>query len=382
MQVVHYKQDVFRAFVSMEESANLKQGQAVVRPYRSTLSAQSYTRGSDLSFPSTTDTAETLTVNTSPAVPFTVDDLDALQSNYKLQQEYATDAAHILGNEIDGDVLSEVANATSVVDAASFGGTSGAGIVASSANILQILFKANQKLNQQNIEISDRFAVLSPQVMNYAQEYWAGRETASSDQYGMNGYTGKMANADLHLSNSVYSTAVLSIATTPTDGDTVTINGVVFTFKTTLGTTPGNVAIAGSADAARLNLSELINAPATTDAGQVALSAANQALMRNISAVDSASANTLTLAAKGIATLGVSETLTDATDAWSLQIQHNMFGRKGAIDVVIQQEPTTKVDAIPTQLGVYVKPYTLYGKKTFLEGAKALCSIKIDASTF
>ena len=382
MQVVHYKKDVFRAFVSMEERSNLKSGQAVVRPYRSSLVAQSYTRGSNLSFQTTTDTNETLTVNTSPAVPFTVDSLDALQSNYQLQSLYAEDAARKLGNEIDGDVLAEVASAVSTVDAASFGGSAGNGIVLSTSNILSVLFKANQKLNAQNIDVSDRFCVLSPEALNYVQEYWAGRETASSDQYGMNGFMGRMANAELYMSNSTYWTGVLSIATQPTDGDTVTINGVTFTFKTVLGATPGNVLIGASADAARLNLTTLINAPSATTSEGVALSAANQALLRNISAVDAAGANTMTVAAKGWGTVVVSEVLTDGTDAWTKKIQHLMFGRKNAIDLVIQQEPTTKVDSIPEQLGVYVKPYTLYGKKTFAEGAKALVDILIDASVF
>ena len=52
----------------------------------------------------------------------------------------------------------------------------------------------------------------------------------------------------------------------PTDGDTVTINGVTFTFKTTLGATAGNVLIGGSATNARANLAALIAAPGTTTA--------------------------------------------------------------------------------------------------------------------
>lgn len=380
MQVVHYKKDVFRAFVSMEERANLKQGQAVVRPYRSSLVAQTYTRGSDMSFQTTTDTSETLTVNTSPAVPFTVDDLDALQSNYKLQMEYAEDAAHKLGNEIDGDVLAEAANATSSVDAASFGGTAGAGIQVSSSNILSILFAANKKLNLQNIDISNRFAAISPQAMQYVQEYWAGRETVGGDQYGVNGFMGKMASADLLMSNAVYWTGTLGLATTPTDADTVVINGVTFTFKSTLGSTAGNVLIGANNDAAGANLAALINAPSATTSLGVALSSANQALMRNIAASYNATTNVLTITAKGWGIVAVSETLTDATDTWTAQLQHNLFGRKGAIDLVIQQEPTVKVDAIPAQLGVYVKPYTLYGKKTFTEGSKALCDIILDSS--
>ena len=381
MQVAHYKKDVYRAFVNMEERATLTNGQSVVRPYRSTLTPQLYTRGSDLTFQDTTDTAETLTVSTSPAVPFTVDDLDELQSKYDLQKEYAEDAARKLGNIIDGDVLAEALNATSVVDAADFGGTSGNPIAVSTSNVLSILFAAGKKLNTQNIAIDNRFSVLSPQFMQSVQEYWAGRETVGGDEYGKNGFQGRMASAELYMSNNTLVEAVLGLATAPTNGDTLTINGVTFTFVSSIGTTPGNVLI-GSADVTRANLVALINAPGTTTANGVALSAANQALFFGVSAVNDNSANTATIYFKGASTVSLSETLTDATDTWGSVIQHNLFGRKGAIDLVIQKEPTVAVDRIPKQLGAYIKPYTLYGKKTFREGAQALVDIKIDASLF
>lgn len=382
MQVKHYVKDVSRAFVSMEERALLTNGQSVVRPYRSTLNAQLYTRGSDMSFQDTTDTAETLTVSTSPAVPFTVDDLDALQSNYKLQDEYAEDAARKLGNIIDGDVLYESLNAVSTVDAADFGGTAGNPIGISTSNVLSIMFAANRKLNTQNIDLDKRFGVFSPQAMQFVEEYWAGRETIGGDQVGVNGFRGRMANADLLMSNNTTVEAVLSLATQPTANDTLGIGGATVTFVSSIGSAPGNVLIGSDVDATRANLAGLINNPGTTSATQVALSTANQGVFFGVSAVNNDTADTLTVYAKGKSTFAVTEVLTDATDTWTKQIQHNLFGRKGAIDLVIQKEPTVKVDSIPKQLGVYVKPYTLYGKKTFLEGAQALVDIKLDASLF
>jgi hypothetical protein len=384
MQVVHYKQDVFRSFANFEERSLLSNGQAVVRPYRSNLAVSTYTRGSDATIQDTTDTSETLTVNQSKIVGFSVDDLDALQSNYKLQAEYSRDAAKLLGNQIDGDVLSAGIQASGIttIDASTFGGTAGAGIVLSTANVEAILFKAGQKLNENNIDISDRYGVLSPQFQNALQGYYSGRETVGGDKTGDNGYIGTKANFDLMMSNNLTWVGVLSIATTPTDGDTVTINGVTFTFKTTLGSTPGNVAIGGSADAARLNLTELINSPLTTDAGQVALTAANAALLYNITAVDSASGNTMTVTAVGKSYLSPTETLTDGTDKWTSGIQYQLFGRKRNIDCVIQAEPTVKVNQIPKQLGVYVLPYTLYGVKAFREGVQSSVRIAIDSTVF
>lgn len=382
MQVQHYKKDVFRAFASFEERSLLKTGQSVVRPYRSTLYAADYTRGSDMTFQDTTDTNETLTVTTAKVVPFTVDDLDALQSNYMLEAEYARDAAKVLGNQIDGAILSEVANAVSVIDDGTFGGSSGTPLTLSTANVLSVFSKATQKLNEQNIDVDDRFAALSPQFMNVLEEYAAGRETPGGDMVGMNGFTGRRQGYDLYQTNAAYWTGVLGIATQPTDADTVVINGVTFTFKTTLGSTPGNVLIGASADAANANLTAAINAASGAGSTYVELSTANRNLMSGITATSDTSANTVTLAVVGKSYIAVSETLTATSDTWSKLTQHNLFGRKKCIDVVIQKEPTVIVSDIPKQLGKYVKPHTLFGKKTFREGTYAMVDVKINTATF
>lgn len=394
MQVVHYKKDVFRAFANFEERTNLKDGQSVVRPYRSTLYGQDYTRGSDMTIQDLTDTNETLTVTTAKAVPFAIDDLDALQSNYRLQDEYAKDAAKVLGNLIDGSILSEAANAVNVVDdgVLSTGTASGTPLTLTTSNILTVYAKAAYYMNAQRADMMERFGAISPEFHSVMEEYLAGRETKDGDEVGMNGYVRRRSNFDLYMSTSTYWTGVLSMVTQPTDGDTVVLtvfneatgafSNITFTFKTTLGSTAGNVLIGGSADAARANLATLITTPGTTTANGVALSAGDQNLLKGITGTNDNAADTLTLAVVGKGYIRVSETLTDATDAWTKLTQHNLFGRKGAIDVVIQKEPTVKVSDIPKQLGVYVKPHTLYGKKTFLEGTRHLVDVKVNTAAF
>jgi hypothetical protein len=382
MQVVHYKLDVFRALANFEERANLQQGQAVVRPYRSALVVDDYTRGTDATIQTTTDTNETLTVDIAKIVPFSVDDFDALQSNYKLQKEYATDAAKLLGNQIDGKFLQSGSQAAlNVVDNALFGGNSGDPITVSSSNIEALMFRANQKLNEQNILIDNRFFALSPQVQFAAQAYYAGRETPDGDKVGMNGYLMTRAGLDLHMSNNLFWDGVLTITNAAQDGDTVTINGVVFTFKPALGGPAGQVVIGANPAASRANLISLINAPGTTTGTGTALSAADQAKLKGISAAAGAGA-TLVVSAVGKSYIVVSETLTDAANVWSKLTQHNLVGRKGATDLVIQQEPTVKVNPIPKQLGVYVLPNELFGVKTFVEGAQSLVDVKVNTASF
>lgn len=129
---------------------------------------------------------------------------------------------------------------------------------------------AGRKLNLREItEMSKRWAVVSPHLFQTIIDAMGGRESALGDQTFLNGDAGKFGGFNLKLSTATGYSAVLALATQPTDGDTVTINGVVFTFKTTLGTTAGNVLIGADADAARLNLTALINAPTATTAQEL-----------------------------------------------------------------------------------------------------------------
>src|SRR3990167_5022419 len=163
MQVTNYRKAVYRAVVSMEEQTTLTKGDVVHRPYRSTMYARSYTRGTAVTIRDITDTDESLTVDVAKVVPFYVDDLDALQHNYKVANEYADDCAEVLTNIIDADVLGEYSNATSNVDDSEINnGTNGNGFTLTTANVLKTFTEAKKKLQKQNIRggMSDLFAVI------------------------------------------------------------------------------------------------------------------------------------------------------------------------------------------------------------------------------
>lgn len=71
-------------------------------------------------------------------------------------------------------------------------------------------------------------------------------------------------------------TAELTAAGNFSNGETVTIAGIVFTAVTTIGATAGNFLVGASKQASLANLAGLINNPSATSATQVALSAASQ----------------------------------------------------------------------------------------------------------
>lgn len=412
MQVTHHKVDVFRAIANFEEASNLKEGDTVNRPYRSRMVAQTYTRGTAFTVRDISKTNEQLLVQTAKVAPFYVDDLDELQSQFDEMNTFADDSVIVLGNVIDGDVLGEYDQAASTVTPADLtsGGSSTAGITVTTTNIQQLFSKAKLKLTRLNVINPQRppkvpegamrgkmqlFAVISPDIQATLTEYLAGKETAMGDSTGYSGNVGKYYDFDLYVSNALGWSATLSMVTQPTDADTVTIaregGTVTFTFKTTLGSTAGNVLIGGSADVARANLAALINTPGTTTANGVALSAtvdstgfSDQDRMRNIVATNSNSLDTLVIKAEGVGFLIVAETFTDATDTWtaSLQVQHCLFGVKGAIEVVIQKEPNVEVKDVPDKIGKNIVPWTLYGLKTFKEGTYMLVDVRVRTDAY
>src|SRR5665213_433851 len=74
-----------------------------------------------------------------------------------------------------------------------------------------------------------------------------------------------------------------ALPTNPTNTQTLTmtVNGtaIVFTFVSSIGSTPGNILIAGTAAATIANLQTLFDAPDDTTSTGVALSSANQVLL-------------------------------------------------------------------------------------------------------
>lgn len=385
-QRIFYKTNVARMFADMSFQSDLKSGDVLNRPYRSSNNIQIYTRGSAITIDDKTDTQEALTVNAQFATGFYVDDFDKIQSNYDLAANYGKDDGIYLSNQIDADVLGEAANATSTVDDGTLGGTSGNGLTLTTSNVLATIAAAKKKLAKQNMALENGlFGVISPEFEEVLVQYGAGRDTVGGDKVQDNGFFRNFYGFDLYRSNQLSNTALLALATQPTDGDTVVINGITFTFKTTLGSTAGNVLIGASADAARLNLTTLINAPQTTTSEGVALSVANQRALRNaVVAVNDASANTMAITYKGVGALAVSETFTDATDTWTSTktIQQNLFGIKSSPTLVIQSEPNIKIKEVPDKHGKNILNGVLYGYKTFADNAKMLVNVKLNASAF
>jgi len=383
-QEIFNKTLVAKDIMNMRLEPTLTYGGSVTRVALdlSNVLVRSTVRGSASTIDSITDTAESLTINLEKETAFFLSDGEVTQTGPLQAMQYAgKNVARKLMTDLDGRCFAEVLNALYSFDNGDLttGTSSGTPITLSSTTVPQMTTRLGAKLrNKNNIEVMTNMALV---VDSYAasdiSQFIISKNIDMAGATFKNGYVGDVAQAQMYVSENLTSTSVLSIATTPTDGDTVTLAGVTFTFKTTLGSTAGNVAIAGSADAARLNLSELINDPDVTDAGQVALSAANQIIMASYSAVDAAAANTMTVTGTGTGRTLVSETLTDGTDTWTKNYLNCYYGKKGAIDLVVQDSKEVDVRQTSDRRGNNIFSSYLAGIKTFADGAKKFLNVKI-----
>ncbi|MEK9696318.1 MAG: hypothetical protein VW270_11165 [Candidatus Poseidoniales archaeon] len=376
------KVNVFSMIANYRLEPILTKGQQAHRPYMSdivvnTLSSEGAFTRQDIS-----STDEYLTVDQEKEASFYVKDIDHWQSHYPTREEQAKKAARRLMNHVDGDVLGDYDAATYNLSDGDFGGTTGNGITLTTSNVGQIFTKARQKLGlADNDQDEDKWAVISEEFYTVLQDKLADRESDLGDEMSRNGYVGKYMGFKLYKSNALGSSYSLAYdATTPTATNTVTINGVVFTFQTTIGSTAGNVLAATDGVTSLTNLKNFINDPGTTSATQVALSTANQNLLKGITAsISGGATGTLTLKVEGKGSINVSETLTPAADVWTtgLQIQHVLMGQGKPVDVVVQKYPKMFLQDRTGYIGKDVVNYLVYGLKTFADGARRMVDVKI-----
>lgn len=386
-QDVFLKRSIAMVVADTSFNSTMRAGDVLKRTYRSVTASDVpglYTRGSDMDDTDITDVAETLTVNKEYYISFVVDDFDAIQSKYDVAMNYGNDFGIVMQTQMDADVLGEVFNAASTVDDGTIGGTSGNGIALSTSNVLTTVTAVTKKLTKLNIYDTDKVGAVSPEFEEIISQYYGAKVTDLGDDVSQNGYFTKISGYKLYSTNNLAGSASLNMATNPTAGNTVTIQGVVFTYRAAPALA-GEVDIGSDAAASLANLVALINTPQTTTAWGIALSDANIKQFRSRGVSATVVGTTAVVKFKGAGVLAVSETLADAADIWTavLQKQHQLFGIKNkCTTLVVQKKPSVEVERVQKRLSDRIKNGMLYGLKTFADNAKYMVNVEIKSSGF
>lgn len=379
---VFQKALVAKKIMNTRFQSNLKYGASVERfTYDiSSVQVRTVTRGAASTIDTISDSNELLTINLEKEAVFHISDGEVTQAGPLNPGEViGAQVALKVALDLDGRCFSEVTNAFQTFtnsDLTTLASDTTA-ITLSSTTVPQMVARMPAKLRRganQDIMSNLVFVTDSYAASDVAQ-YLLGKNFDIAEAVFKNGYTGDIQNAQVYVSEKLKSTAIFLSTSTFSDGETVVINGVTFTFKTVLGVTAGNVLIGANEAASQTNLTALINATGTTTAQGVALSAADQATMSGITAV--AAAHSTTLTGVGTGRLVLSETAANAS--WSSNYIHAYFGKRGAIDLVVQDLSPVDMRKTTDRRGTNVFCSYLAGIKTFADGAKKFLDVWIAA---
>jgi len=326
-----------------------------------------YTPGTDIDDTELKAEDQLLEVDTFRYGSAYIDKVSAKQNFYSAVNFAAQSIQRTLNNRIEQAFLSKVTGAAHTIDA---------GVITDS-NAVDLFGQAHTNLDSEDIPMMDRVAVVGPHTVEILRKVKANRETQLGDQVLANGIIGPWKGWTVVQNNNLPYSASLKIATQPTNNDTVTVAGVTFTFKTTLGTDAGNVLIGADAAAARANLKAAIEGGSGAGTTYIAPKASDafKLLKRGITITSDED-----MALAGFGDIVVKETLTATADIWSGQEQLSWFGVRGATDLVVQLPPAPEFTPVEKRFGVRAKSLTGYGAKTFDDGAIALNKVVIDAS--
>ena len=381
-------QEVFQKTLVAKEIMNtrflptLKYGASVERAIMdfSGVQVRTVTRGSASTIDAIADTSEFLTVNLEKEAVFHVSDGEMTQTGpLNPGQTIGMQIARKVALDLDGRCFAEIRNALYSFDNGDLttGTSSGVAITLSSTTVPQMASRMPAKLRSKNNQeiMTNMVFVTDSYAASDVVQYLLGKNIDLAGNVFANGYSGDVSNAALYVSENLPADATLLSAGTFSDGEIVTINGVVFTMKTALGAVAGQVLIGANAAASITNLTALINAPTVTTAQGIAITAtADLAVLAQITAV-ATSATVMTITGVGTGRFVVSEGA--ANWSWSTNTLHSYFGKKGAIDLVVQDLSEVDMRQTVDRRGVNVFSSYLAGIKTFADGAKKFLNVWI-----
>lgn len=365
---------------SFEENNNLTFGVSVNRPYRNdNLVPASYTANTDVTAKNETITQQLLTINRNEAVSFKADPTEDKQIMLpqKLKALFAPRLAHRLGNNIDRDFQDEVDNAALDLDESDFisGSSSGDPIDLSSVNSEEVWLDAHAELMNNNIGEGRLYTIVDPKMLSKITQRGIEVGYNMADVFYRNGFTGKQfAGFDLYVSTNLPASVVFTYSATGANGKAFTINGVTFNQVTTIGTAAGNVLMETDATTCATNVKNFLNDLGTTSAKQVSLGASDKDKLEYAGISASSSAGAVTISAYGRMTLSVEAS---SNSSFGEQTVKSQCGQYGAIDMVVQMQPHVQVNKATNNLGSTILGHTLWGTKTFNEGAERLLKLSI-----
>lgn len=255
----------------------------------------------------------------------------------------------------------------------------------SGANIFDVLEDGLALVDVADIDDLQRVLLVGPREYRAIERAAVNRESALGDSTFVNGFPArKLMDALLVKSNNLPWSATLTLGANPSDGDTVTIAGVTFTFKTTP-VLAGAVDIGADATASAANLIKAITGGAGAGTDYIELGITQQMYLRRNRRL--AGVNTTgVIAFTGFGDIGVSSVFTSASNLWSAQVKKMFFTAVGAVDLAVQMDEGLEMSRPKPMTGeahfTRISGVTMHNSKTFTDGKYMNVTTFIDASQY
>lgn len=339
-----------------------------------------YTKYTNQTIADVTTGNDQIVINTTPMVNFAIDDIDEAEDYIDVKAEVISDAAYQIKRRIDGDFFAQATNAKWKYDANGFGLNTGTLspvtlTTGASQNISTVFGKAKSGLTHVGVNASKLALCVDDFISTDLATL--GLSTMSSDVAESSyrrGYTGDFGGMKTYGVSTLYSTTVLDLATNPTAGDYIVVMGVKFTFVSSIGSTAGNVLIAGTAAGTVANLVALVNAPGTTTANGVALDSDDVARIEGVTATDGTTIVTFT--SKNGALIALSS-MTNASNDFQAQVTNCLIMEKGAIKLALRNGVKVESAREPKALVTNYFIYARYGLKVTTRSKEKMCVIPV-----
>ena len=215
------EKSIIYAIANFEEREGLKFGAEVFRPFMmDDLEINQYTRGKDGKEQTLKTMPEKLLIDQENEITVYIDTNDQIQSKYTIEKEFSDRASNLLVANEDGRFLEEILFAEYSLD----------GGVVNKTNVADLLSESKDELSINNVEDKE-LIVVGPSKLMGAIELNAIKDGFNlADSTLKNGF-GTFLGLECYKNNHLPHTTKLSKV--PADGDSIKINGVKITFKTT-----------------------------------------------------------------------------------------------------------------------------------------------------
>jgi hypothetical protein len=366
----------------LEYGASVKRVKYSLAPIR----VRNITIGVNRTIDQLNDAGETLLVNKNKGADFRVSKKEMIQAGpLNPAETIGAEVAKKLSRYIDADVFAQVKNALQTFDTGDLTTmtSNGTAVTLSTTNLPQLLSQGRAKLRKANQDLTSLALVVDSYGGSIIEQYVMSKNIDLAAAAFKNGYAGPVGGAELYLSENLLAEAIVTMASNPSNGQTFSINGYVYTFVTSIGSNPGNVLIEAGVDATRDNLIDAIHqTTGTAGVKYIAWTDVDPGYVQSnwvdlqLAAVDDDTADTITITGTGSGRLVFGG---NATYTLTKNLIHGYYGKKGAIDVVIQDLAEMEMVDDPYQRAKIIRADAIYGIFTFSDGKPQFLDVLLQS---